>query len=397
MPNSSYSTVQEQKLQNELQRIRTTYSFRLGLLLTNSFARKPWLLPLLPFAFIKMNIDFLRDRKKMIRSPIDLEYKLDNNCILLFPTSEEGMAVIERTKSIATEWIEAGKKVIIISTNDLMAKNIPAGALFYPLSDPKNISKQERTEWNNKCANMLANIIELHKPISVMFDGPFPYRGLINTISIKSNVIWIWLRIEEFKENLASEKLNHFDLTYFGSREHILSNEKETIEQSSIYSTKVLLAIDYDKKVKDWNKYSFLINKLNNEKIETVVPSHSTIDVSQLYTNETWSSVSTSPKISTLYAAIVRYDSFLVSKLMAHGIPTICILDKETNPSIDSFKIKSINYPLVIIENKNDSETELAIATIMNRESNKAMREMPIYISSMGWGSLFKEIQSFSK
>ena len=397
MPNSSYSTVQEQILQNELQRIRATYSFRLGLLLTNSFARKPWLLPLLPFAFIKMNIDFLRDRKKMIRSPIGLEYKLDNNCILLFPTSEEGMAVIERTKSIASEWIEAGKKAIIISTNDLMAQNIPAGALFYPLSDPKNISKQERTVWNNKCANMLANIIELHKPISVLFDGPFPYRGLINTISIKSNVIWIWLRIEEFKEYLTSEKIDHFDLTYFGSEEQLFSKEKEMIERSSIYSNKVLLAIDYSGKVKDWNRYSFLINKLSKEKIETVISSNSTIDVSPLYTNETWDSVSTSSKLSTLYAAIVRYDSFLISKLMARGIPTICILDKETNPVVDSFKIKSINYPLIIIENENESETELAITTIMNRESNKAMREMPVYISPAGWGSLFEEIQSRSK
>ena len=397
MPNYSDSTVQEQILQNELQRIRATYSFRLGLLLTNSFARKPWLLPLLPFAFIKMNIDFLRDSKKMTGSPIGQEYKLDKNCILLFSTSEEGMAVVERTKSIASEWIEAGKKAIIISTNDLMATNLPTGALFYPLSDPKNISKKERTVWNQKCANMLANIINLHEPISILFDGPFPYRGLINTIKIKSNVIWIWLRIEEFKEYFTSEKIDHFDLTYFSSEEQLFSKEKEIIERSSIYSNKVFLAIDYNGKVKDWNKYSFLINKLNKEKIETVVPSQSTIDVSQLYKNETWTSVSPSSKISTLYAAIVRYDSFLVSKLMAQGIPTICILDKETNPIIDSFKIKSITYPLIIIENGNDGEAELAITTVMNRESNKAMREMPIYISPMGWSSLFEEIQSRSK
>ena len=398
MPKSSCYTVQEQKLQNELHRIRATYSFRLGLLLTDSFARKPWLLPLLPFTFIKMNIDFLKHRKKMIHSPVDREYKLDDNCLVLFTTSEEGMAVVERTKSIASEWIESGRKAIIISTNDLMAKNIPTGALFYPLSDPKNISKKERTVWNENCANMIANIIELHKPISVVFDGPFPYRGLVNTMDVKSNVIWIWLRNELSKENSMGGNEDHFDLTYFGSEEQVFSKQKERIEVSSIYSDKVLLALDYDKeKVKCWKKYSFLISKLKKEKIETVIPSYSTIDTSQLYVNETWTSISTSSKISTLYAAIVKYDSFLLSKLMSNGIPTICILNEGTNPIIDSLQFKSINYPLIIIKNGDDGEMELAISTIMDRENNKAMREMPIYISPVGWNSLFEEIQSLSK
>lgn len=398
MTNPSYSTVQEQMLQNELIRIRSTYSFRLGLLLTDSIVRKPWLLPLLPFTFIKMNIDFLKDRKRLNKISTKVEYEVEQNCLLLFPTSEEGLSGVERAKSIAIEWINYGRKVVIISTSELMEGNIPEGVMFYPLSDPKNIPKEERTVWNEKCANMIGNVIELHRPISVVFDGPYPYRGLINTISVKPNVVWTWLRVEESPENMMNEHLGYFDLTYFGSASEIFSNQNERVEVNSNHSNKVLLALDYDKKaIKNWNKYSSLIKKLNEKKVEFVIPSHSTIGSSLLVTSETWSSISTSSRLSTLFAAIIGYDLFLVSKLMSYGIPTICIVDEESNNIADKLKFESVNYPLIVLDSGNNSELDLALSTILNNQSNEAMRKMPIYISSMNWSSLFGQIHSLSE
>jgi len=384
-------------LQNELIRIRSTYSFRLGLLLTESIVRKPWLLPLLPFTFIKMNIDFLKDRKRLNNSTTNVEYEVDRNCLLLFPTSEEGLAVVERVKSIATEWINCGRKAVIISTNELMEENIPAGAIFYSLSDPKNIPKEERTAWNAKCANIISNVIELHRPISVIFDGPYPYRGLINTINIKPNVVWTWLRVEDSEEYSMKEELGYFDLTYFGSANKIFINKSERVEVNTNHSNKVLLALDYDKKkVKNWNKYSSLINKLNKEKVEFVIPAHSTLDTSLLVNCETWPTISTSSRLSTLYAAIVGCDSFLVSKLMSNGIPTICIADEKDNFIEDKLKFESVNYPLIVLDSKKESELDLALSTILTNQSNEAMRNMPIYISSMDWSSLFGKIHSLS-
>jgi len=398
LDNSNYITVQEQILQNELTRIRSTYSFRLGLLLTDSFVRKPWLLPLLPFTFIKMNIDFLKNRKQLNNSSINLEYDIDRNCLLLFPTSEEGMAVVERAKSIANEWINNGKKVVIISTNELMEENVPQGAIFYSLTDPKNIPKEERTAWNAKCANMISNVIELHRPLSVVFDGPYPYRGLINTINIKLNVVWAWLRIEDSESDSISEQMESFSLTYFGSANEFFSSKHKRVEVNTSHSNKVLLALDYDKKkVKNWTKYSSLISKLNKEKVEFVIPSSSTLDLPLLSATETWPSISTSPRLSSLFAAIVGCDSLLVSKLVSNGIPTICITDKNGGFIEDKLKFESVNYPLIVIDSENESELDLALSTILNNQSNEAMRNMPIYISSRDWSSLFEQIYSLSE
>ena len=57
-------TVRERQLSDEVIRIRGTYSFQLGLLLTETFIRKPWRIPLLPLTFLALNIRFLRQRNE---------------------------------------------------------------------------------------------------------------------------------------------------------------------------------------------------------------------------------------------------------------------------------------------------------------------------------------------
>ena len=89
MPSSRKAmTVRERQLSDETQRIRSTYSFQLGLLLTETFARKPWRIPLFPILFVALNLRFLRQRKQSTATT-DSEHQpsIDQNCILLFPTS----------------------------------------------------------------------------------------------------------------------------------------------------------------------------------------------------------------------------------------------------------------------------------------------------------------------
>ena len=58
--------VREEKTRAELHRVRNTFSFRLGLLLTESFIRKPWLFPLIVGRLVcnqsKKNTRFLYEK-----------------------------------------------------------------------------------------------------------------------------------------------------------------------------------------------------------------------------------------------------------------------------------------------------------------------------------------------
>ena len=168
-------TVRERQLSDELQRIRSTYSFQLGLLLTETFVRKPWKIPLFPFLFVALNLRFLRQRN---RSTTDTgsehQSSTEANCILLFPTSEEGIASIERCGLIAKDWIKEHQgKVVMVGSHPDAKRYLPADAIVYPIKDPKKEKQHQRGEWNARCENLLSSILETYRPANAFFDGPF--------------------------------------------------------------------------------------------------------------------------------------------------------------------------------------------------------------------------------
>ena len=73
----SRATIRERMLSEELTRIRSTYSFRLGLLLTDAMFRKPWMIPLLPFTFMALNVRYIRERKIKTTELNESKQKLD--------------------------------------------------------------------------------------------------------------------------------------------------------------------------------------------------------------------------------------------------------------------------------------------------------------------------------
>ena len=100
----SRASFRERMLTEELNRIRSTYSFNLGLLLTEALFRKPWKILLLPFTFMALNLKYLRERKIRTFDEIKSSLKLNKDCLLLVCTNEEGVASAERIATIAHEW-----------------------------------------------------------------------------------------------------------------------------------------------------------------------------------------------------------------------------------------------------------------------------------------------------
>ena len=104
------TSLRERVLAEELARIRSTCSFQLGLLITESFARKPWKIPLFPFALVALNLRFLRSRREARQINAEIVPGLDNTCVFLISTSEEGVSSAERTQSSLTVFLLPAKK-----------------------------------------------------------------------------------------------------------------------------------------------------------------------------------------------------------------------------------------------------------------------------------------------
>ena len=68
-------------------------------------------------------------------------------------------------------------------------------------------------DWNALLEEELTLCFETHKPSMFIFDGAFPYRGMLRAIEGKSTMSKIWLRRGMFRKgaSIPVDSIQHFD------------------------------------------------------------------------------------------------------------------------------------------------------------------------------------------
>ena len=361
MGNNTSGTVKEVFLQNELDRIRTTYSFRLGLLLTDSIIRRPWMIIFLPFSFISMNINYIRDRRKRKFSGEDKTSLAHSNCLMLITASEEGVSASERTISIAKAWLQnKDHKVAIVSTNENLTSMTIQGVSHYQIPDPKTHRDISTSEWNETCANVVRGAIETHIPFALIFDGTYPYRGILNALSISPHQKKIWLLSERIEDEVIQRANGFFDsmITQDELTENlILANHPiSSEEQIRTPSDNILVATGYGRHHQR-DKMNKIINKrLANELNHTFIfPKNADSGSISKENVDFWESLVSHSDFPHLKAAIISDDYNLASTCCNNGIPTICLVN-ETTPTIILKKLNNIaNLGNLFIVDQTDS------------------------------------------
>jgi hypothetical protein len=373
---SSGMTLRERQLTKELDRIRSTYSFNLGLLLTEAFVRKPWKLPLLPFSFIKLNIVFLKNKRTAKREIEELNTSLDTNCLLLLSTTEEGTSSLERCSVFARQWQKKDdRKVVIITSQQEKNNMVPPGTIVYPLTDPKELSKDERSGWNARCEQLLSNILETHRPANVMFDGPYPYRGVLNCLRLNQAISWYWIRPEGVKDGAVVARISEFTtIVDFG----FSSNAQVQLVQPALKYEHV----DLDSRILDGRNYgSRSPTKPPKIKLEELVDTSATIvDLDQWYDSN--DGLLQNRKTPRLLAAVLPPNLEAISTMMEANVPTLCIYN-DLVPAETLCKIREgAQRNAVLFAHENDEiQVKLALNSLVNehqimRRTSKPMKKM---------------------
>tara|TARA_Y100000766_G_scaffold285313_1_gene307855 strand:- start:5365 stop:6558 length:1194 start_codon:yes stop_codon:yes gene_type:complete len=380
MSNDSSASLEEAKLRNELLRIRNTYSFRLGLLITEAFFRKPWLILVFPYLFMKMNIDFLRNRKNFSASSNHETLGTYNSeCILLFVASEGGRAACERAKEMANEWLsEYRNHLVIVSSNTgLVGFNQPNLSL-YMIPDPKSKENISRSQWNKSCENTMFRAIYTHLPRLFIFDGPYPYRGVLNAIDSAPDMESVWIQSERTSDEVVTKAAPYF--TKMKKMNYLEDNQLSANKNKRTYhslTNKILLATGYGSHEGSQKIPRHVLNSLSNyENIHLIGVKNSAIpDQSSRYT-ELWDEIIENPNMNKLQAAVVSDNVELITKLHSLMIPTLCILHKNTTKEVNKL-IKSLasSGTLFVSEWNEKEEIELYIQALLNREWNLSISQ----------------------
>ena len=102
----------------------------------------------------------------------------------------------------------------------------------------------EANTWNSITEEMLSNIFAIHRPKAFVFDGSYPYRGMLSTIIRRDDILRIWVRRGILKKNSTSvptDSLDIFDyLIHPGDSVDTNINENK-VSDATIYCDPVVL------------------------------------------------------------------------------------------------------------------------------------------------------------
>lgn len=202
--------------EREIRRLRNSVSFQLGLHLTNAI-RHPWRLLILPISFpiFAFNLGLKRLGKRSMHeqlSSAESSSEERNHSIVLFPTNGVGFGHFTRMYAVARTLRKQDPTLEIIFFTPMPTLHVLYSEQFptYHLAGRYKHADMTATQWNGLVEDMLHLVFEAHRPKWFMFDGAFPYRGMLNAIAAQPNMEKWWMRRGSMKSN-TSVPVDSFD------------------------------------------------------------------------------------------------------------------------------------------------------------------------------------------
>ena len=210
--------LRENKHYRELRRIRSSLAFRMGTAIVRALKFPPKLI-LLPFTLFFVGFDWGLERigkKKFTSASLDVLPITNRNCVVMFPTNGVGFGHFTRLLAIAKRMKakDPTLEIVFFSTMATMHLLKEHGILGYRTPGRKEYKDTSASEWNAMVEESLALVFAAHRPSMCVFDGAYPYRGMLNGIKGRNDISKIWVRRGTFKKkatNIPVDSLVHFD------------------------------------------------------------------------------------------------------------------------------------------------------------------------------------------
>ena len=209
--------IRREKTSRELDRIRNSFSYRSGQIIAKSL-KFPLLLPIMPFWLLGFIFTYGLERlgKKSAHTVNSGRKIVDpKRCIVFFPTNGVGLGHFTRVFAVAKRVREQDPDVEIVFVTTMAALHLleSEGIPSYHLPGAYMFNDMSSAEWNAITEELLATVFEIHRPSVFVFDGAFPYRGMLNAIKNREGLTNVWLRRGAFKKGgtkIPVDSIEHF-------------------------------------------------------------------------------------------------------------------------------------------------------------------------------------------
>ncbi|MDA8545602.1 hypothetical protein N9K60_02310 [Candidatus Poseidoniales archaeon] len=208
------------RLEREVQRLRTSPSLRLGAHITNAI-KKPWKAPFLiitlPIMMVSIGFELLgwKSQPNALISKFSEKQMLNPKCVVMFPTNGVGFGHFTRMLAVAKRMkkLDPDLEIIFFTTMPTLHLLKPHGIPAHHIAGPKYFKDMSSEDWNALLEEQLIICLETHRPSMFLFDGAFPYRGMLRAIQRSSKMSKLWMRRGTFRKgsSIPVDSAKYFD------------------------------------------------------------------------------------------------------------------------------------------------------------------------------------------
>lgn len=242
---------QAERHEREIERLKNSATYRLGEHLTASI-RKPWKLFFLPLTFpfhaFLIGLEKLGLRAHPAgKNPTKNIGMTTKDSVVLFPTNGVGFGHFTRMYSVAKSIRKYSPETEVIFFTPMPTLHIPYIENFptYHIAGKYKFKNMSSTQWNGLIEEQLLMVLETHKPKLFMFDGAYPYRGMLNAIRRSPRMKKVWMRRGMFKKGskIPVDSIKFFD-TVVHPGDAVPSQEQELDHSVEVVQVPPILLVN---------------------------------------------------------------------------------------------------------------------------------------------------------
>ena len=208
------------RYRRELNRLKSSGSFQITKHISTA-VRNPVKFLLLPISIPLLLIELIRRKRGHLSDPIAAQFPFSpseggRNCIVMFPTNGVGFGHFTRLLAVAREIKKADSNAEVVFFTTMPTLHILSneGFVCYHLPSRYKYDQMEPNVWNSICEEMMSLVFAMHRPRAFIFDGAYPYRGMLNAIdSYPGSMLKVWLRrgaIKEESKGIPVDSIGNF-------------------------------------------------------------------------------------------------------------------------------------------------------------------------------------------
>lgn len=389
-------TVKENVLQSEIYRIRQTASFRFG----NHFVKaveRPWKLFLLPLTTIHLIWKIFRED--------EIEEKIapphTRNCIVLFSIDSNRGLHFDRCETLITKLANENTQIVHVTTDENGIHRNISKSEYYTFPGRGTLKGMNPKLWNHQCEILFNTIFDIFSPKTFIFDGDYPFRGMLNAINYREEMNRYWIRESSLNYKISSLPVDGFE--YFDAIIHpsyskktdpdinigrsgtIFCNpiigtpaspdEKELFRKKHVPSDAQIVFFDVGKDIEISEKIASIILKMENVyllvrknmKIRNVLFHPRTIIVPDL---------DYSTAISIADAAVLYPDHFSIHSAFHSNTPVLSLLGETNTMDILYSEFNSKEIPLLFLDNDiSEDLIHLAVVRLIDNDVQQQLRD----------------------